>query len=354
LEVQREHRTARGFLSKTHEEHEAEIAGSRIIALQEDNEGLRNERDELEGSHKKLKEQLEKLRGEKTVWQGKYLDLLGRKRPREEQPDSSGKKHRPGELIQASSSASPAPPPSSSSSVTDIATTGPKPHIEPHHIARTSSSSTNRNNKNRGSNKEPSNEVKEALRKELGLSYSPWDSSLDKDQQVDVTLALWKRGLQKRARYVPDYSTDKMQYYGIEHKRNKRFSMSAFDQFRKLTRNLEYAAWVEDKHNEFDRHQNRNHIPRTIGTYLDIINDPASAAFVRCIPVDLYYYQVASDSEGSKYQVQLRNDQSCKGKDIALSQAHTSTLNSRTTSHTMSSAHEEAPDSQAIHNALYT
>jgi hypothetical protein len=83
LEDQREHRTTRGFLSTTREEHEAEIAGSRIIALQEDNEGLRNERDELEGSHKKLKEQLEKLRGEKTVWQSKYMDFLGQKRPRE-------------------------------------------------------------------------------------------------------------------------------------------------------------------------------------------------------------------------------------------------------------------------------
>ncbi len=89
LEVHREHRTTRDFLSTTCEEHEAEISGSRIIALQEDNEGLKNERDELEGAHKKLKEQLEKVRGEKTVWQDKYLALLGQKRPRKEQSDSS-------------------------------------------------------------------------------------------------------------------------------------------------------------------------------------------------------------------------------------------------------------------------
>jgi hypothetical protein len=79
-----------------------------------------------------------------------------------------------------------------------------------------------------------------------------------------------------------------MQYYGIEHVRNIRFCMLAYDQFRKLERNLGWQAWVDDKHVEFDRHQNRNHIPRTVGTYLDIINDPASAAFVRCIPVDFY------------------------------------------------------------------
>jgi hypothetical protein len=52
LEVQREHRTTRGFLSATREEHDAEIAGCRIIALQEDNEGLKSERDKLEGANK--------------------------------------------------------------------------------------------------------------------------------------------------------------------------------------------------------------------------------------------------------------------------------------------------------------
>ncbi len=45
LEDQKKHRTTRGFLSATREEHEAEIAGCKIIALQEDNEGLTEERE---------------------------------------------------------------------------------------------------------------------------------------------------------------------------------------------------------------------------------------------------------------------------------------------------------------------
>jgi hypothetical protein len=150
------------------------------------------------------------------------------------------------------------------------------------------------------------------------LSYSPWNSNLSKDQQADVTLALWKRELRRRARYVPDYGPEKTKHYGIDHERNIRFSMKAFDQFRKLERNYGYPAWVEDRHDEYDRHQSRNHIPRTVGVYIDIINDPVSAAFIRCIPVDLYYYQVASDSKGFK-SLQPRNTQPHKGKEIAIS-----------------------------------
>jgi FtsZ-binding cell division protein ZapB len=212
LEVQREQRTTRGFLSATREEHEAEIAGCRITALQEDNEGLKSERDELEGANKKLKEQFEKLRGEKAAWQEKYLDLLGQKRPREEQSDLSGKKHKPDEPNQS--------PSSSNIATINIANAGTKAHISPQHFTqqqnstRNSSSSTDskhlissgRNYRNRI--KEPSDGEKEELRKELGLSYSPWNSNLSKDQLADVTLALWKRELRRRARYVPDYGAE--------------------------------------------------------------------------------------------------------------------------------------------------
>ena len=48
LECQKSHRLDRGFLLRTREEHEAEVLGCRITVLEEDNEGLRSERNELE------------------------------------------------------------------------------------------------------------------------------------------------------------------------------------------------------------------------------------------------------------------------------------------------------------------
>jgi hypothetical protein len=48
LESQKSHTLDRGFLSRTREEHEAEVLGCRITVLEEDNEGLRSERNELE------------------------------------------------------------------------------------------------------------------------------------------------------------------------------------------------------------------------------------------------------------------------------------------------------------------
>ena len=128
LEDQKEHCSARGFLSVTREEHEAEVAGCKIMALQEDNEGLRNERDEMEEANRKLKEQFDKLRKEKAVWQGKYLELLAQKRPLEGQSDVPGNKHKSDEADQLASSSS------SSIAISSIANSITKTHISPQHV----------------------------------------------------------------------------------------------------------------------------------------------------------------------------------------------------------------------------
>ena len=85
LDNQRDHRMERGFLSKTRDEHEAEVIAHKLTALKEDNENLTSERDELEGSLKLAKRNNDKLKVEKKAWQDKYLELLkGDKRPRDE------------------------------------------------------------------------------------------------------------------------------------------------------------------------------------------------------------------------------------------------------------------------------
>jgi hypothetical protein len=244
------------------------------------------------------------------------LDLLSQKRPREEQSDSSGKKHRPDASIQVESSTL-----SSALDITNTNSDSSSP-IAPQSIARTSSSatspaqvtSTNRTIANRTKGREPSHRDKEALRKELGLNYSPWDDNITDDQRATVTLALWKRELRRRGRYVPDHSPEKLAYYQIEHERNIRFCMLGYEHFRKLTRNRGYSAWVAEEHDEYERLQTRNHVPREIGEYKDIINDPGTAAFVRCIPLDFYYYEIASDTEGFKSHSQLRKIVQRKGK----------------------------------------
>ena len=357
LEDQKEHLAARGFLSVTREEYEAEVAGHRIIALQEDNDVLKSERDEMEGANKKLKEQFEKLRGEKVAWQTKYFELLAGKRPRDEQSDPPGKKHKSDEPISASS---PSHVPDNS-----ISSSSNKNHISKQHNishqnhklnASSNSGSTPLASSGRSSRRhkeDPSVEDKEKLRKELGLSYSPWESDLDMDRQAEVTLALWKRELRKRDRYVPDYEPEKLKNYGIVHERNIRFSMQAYAQFRCQDKNLGIKAWTEDKHGEYQPHQNRNHIPRTVGEYKSIINDPESAAFVRCIPVDYYYYQVASDTPGF-VAFQTDHHKSHKGNNIAISRKGSKQSLAHRVSHNTSSIEEGVDDTQASLSTLYT
>jgi hypothetical protein len=63
----------RGFLSRTREEHEAEVLGHRITVLKEDNEELRSERDDLEKANIGAQKLVAKLKGGKASCQEKYL-----------------------------------------------------------------------------------------------------------------------------------------------------------------------------------------------------------------------------------------------------------------------------------------
>jgi hypothetical protein len=90
LEQHKDHRLSRGFLSKTRDEHEAELYEARITALSEDNENLQSQHDELTRIHNASKEQISKLLKSSANWRGKYLHLMA-KRPREEgvEPESA-------------------------------------------------------------------------------------------------------------------------------------------------------------------------------------------------------------------------------------------------------------------------
>jgi hypothetical protein len=95
LEEQKTHRLDGGFLSITREEHTAEILGHKITVLTENNEELKNERDDLEKANISAQKLVTKLKEEKTLWQNKFLNLLeGNKRPREENAETSGSKRR--------------------------------------------------------------------------------------------------------------------------------------------------------------------------------------------------------------------------------------------------------------------
>jgi FtsZ-binding cell division protein ZapB len=66
----------RGFLSRTREEHAAEVLSHRITVLKEDKEELKSERDDLAKANVGAQKLVAKLKGEKASWQEKYLNLL--------------------------------------------------------------------------------------------------------------------------------------------------------------------------------------------------------------------------------------------------------------------------------------
>ena len=68
----RPHRLDRGFLSCTREEHEAEVLGCGTTVLEEDDEGMKSDKDELEKANIGAQRLVKKLEEEKA-WQNKYL-----------------------------------------------------------------------------------------------------------------------------------------------------------------------------------------------------------------------------------------------------------------------------------------
>jgi len=134
------------------------------------------------------------------------------------------------------------------------------------------------------------------------MSFDPWDPEISRQGERLVTLALWKRELRYNKRYLPDYSDQKADYHRTSHDGNIKVGMKAFKDFFHKSQEWTYQQGVNDLHDDFHKYHLRNHIPRVVGDYWKILNNPKMAAYTRCIPVDCYYEEVLRDTPGFKQQ----------------------------------------------------
>ncbi len=240
LDGQREHRVNRGFLSRTREEHEAEVLGFRITMLEENNKSLESERDELARLNKGVNDQMAKLRDEKASWQNKFFAMLeGNKRPRSDDTDSSEAKRRSSisnstsiltdnslSILNDDSVSGSAPlNPSisldithSSSSVTDVehsSNTAAFQIIASHPPRAANLASSPDRHRRQDTMKELDEDGKVAIRAYLNVDFDPWGENLTEFQQGQVTIGLWKLELRKKERYVPDYLDEKATHFQI-------------------------------------------------------------------------------------------------------------------------------------------
>ena len=237
-----------------------------------------------------------KLKEEKTSWQNKFLNLLeGNKRPREEdtlEEASSRSKHKSvGNTLGDNPRTTSSRDHSSSSTSTrpdrGRADTRADTIIYHPHLSRVV---------------EMDEQGKRSLRAELNMSFDPWDPQISRGNQRLVTLALWKREVRGHQRYVPDYSDHKASIHHTSHGANLKVGLTAFKDFAQLTRDYSYQEAVKHLHDDFHKYHIRNYIPRVVGDYWKILNDPKMSCYTRCVPVDAYYEEVLRDTPGFKYQ----------------------------------------------------
>ncbi len=334
LDNQKNHRLDRGFLSRTREEHAAEVFGHRITVLKEDSEELRSERDDLEKANIGAQKLVAKLKGEKGSWQEKYLNLLeGNKRPRDEEPGTSDAKRRLDTKSSSTSLDNASNTLEEESSITLLNQSSSSTARTSTHTLRnalekdtssnsrassrrhTSSSTSAHTDRGKASNAiidhehlsrvvEMNEQGKRAVRADLDLSFDPWDPQLTRWQQRLVILALWKREVRRFQRYVPDNSDNKAASHRISHDGNIRVGMRALKDFVHISQNWTYdEEGISDLHDEYHNYHLRNYIPRVLGEYRKILNSPKLAAYTRCIPVDCYYEEILRDTPGFKQQV---------------------------------------------------
>jgi hypothetical protein len=149
---------------------------------------------------------------------------------------------------------------------------------------------------------------KRALRAELNISFDPWDPQISRWNQRLVTLALWKREVRGYQRYVPDYSDRKAAIHRTSHDANIKVGLTAFKDFAQLSRDYySYQEAVKHLHDDFHKYHLRNYIPRVVGDYWKILNDPKMSCYTRCVPVDAYYEEVLRDTPGFKHQALPRH-----------------------------------------------
>ncbi len=311
LDYQKNHRLDRGFLSRTREEHAAEVLSHRITVLKEDNEELKSERDDLAKANVGAQKLVAKLKGEKASYQEKYLNLLeGNKRPRDEEPDTSDAKRRsdarsPSTSLDSASSTLEEKSPntlahqsSSSSARTSAHTSRNTLEKDTSSNSRassrrhTSSSTSAHTDRGKASNAiidhehlsgvvEMNEQGKRAVRADLCLNFDPWDPQITRWQQRLVILALWKREVRKFQRYVPDYTDNKAAGHRISHDGNIRVGMRALKDFVRISYNWGYEEGVSDLHDEYHKYHLRNYIPRVVGEYRRILNSSKMAAYTR-------------------------------------------------------------------------
>jgi hypothetical protein len=149
---------------------------------------------------------------------------------------------------------------------------------------------------------EMSDQGKSAIRADLGMNFDPWDPRITQQGERLVTLALWKREVHSNQRYVPDYSDQKAEYHRTSHDGNIKVGMKAFRDFFQKPQEWTYQEGVNHLHEDFHKYHLRNHIPRVVGEHWKILNNPKSAAYMRCIPVDCYYEEILRDTPGFKQQ----------------------------------------------------
>jgi hypothetical protein len=323
LDGQREHRVNTGFLSRTREEHDAEVLGFRITMLEENNKSLESERDELARLNIGVNDQMAKLRDEKTSWQNKFLAMLeGNKRPRSDDVDSSEAKRRSSISNSISiltdnsrstlndngvSGSAPQYPiissdsSHSSSSVTDVqhsSNTAAFQIIASHPPRSANLSTSPDRHRRQDTMNELDEDGKVAIRAYLNVDFDSWGENLTEFQQGQVTIGLWKLELRKRERYVPDYSDEKATHFHISHASNMRVCIRAMDLFARITDRGSYDRCLHESQDDFEKFHLRNHVPRIISSYWAILNAPKMAAFQRCIPLRHYYDEIVQDSPG--------------------------------------------------------
>ncbi len=134
------------------------------------------------------------------------------------------------------------------------------------------------------------------------MSFEPWDPQISRWNQSLVILALWKREVRGYKRYVPDYSDRKAAIHHTSHDANIKVGLTAFKDFAPLSRDYSYQEAVKHLHDDFHKYHLRNYIPRVVGDYWKILNDPKMSCYTRCVPADAYYEEVLRDTPGFKHQ----------------------------------------------------
>jgi hypothetical protein len=255
---------------------------------------LKNERDDLEKANISAQKLVTKLKEEKTLWQNKFLNLLeGKKRPREENAETSGSKRRAdpkSEHYYEDKSASTLEEVSSSKSGRASKNKSPRNTLENEssssHATKTSrrhTSSSTSAHTDRGRTDSiidhphlsrvvemDEEQGKRAVRAELNMDIDPWTPPISRWGQRLVTLALWKREVRGYQRYVPDYSDRKAAIHRTSHDANIRVGLTAFKDFAQVSQEWTYQEAVKHSHDEFSKYHLRNYIPRVVGDYWKI------------------------------------------------------------------------------------